>query len=122
MSNTILKDRPSGPAGCASHLAHGPGKESPGTRPGLEDDPDLRDLGIDYLHCVGAYLVGSVPAVETSPALPAVTAVAVAQAQSTLIAAFTPLTSAALLALGVSVSVLVAAVSWVMPPVAALTL
>src|SRR5580658_8754384 len=57
-------------------------KESPGTRPGLEGL--AKDSLVDYLHCVGAYLAGSVPRTKGSLAAPAVAPVEDAQAQSTL--------------------------------------
>ena len=46
--------------GCASQLDQGK-KESPGARPGLKDSES--NSGVDYLHCVGTYLAGRVPAV-----------------------------------------------------------
>src|SRR5712671_7594447 len=42
-------------------LGSGGEKESPGTRPGLKDSES--NSGVDYLHCVGTYLAGRVPAV-----------------------------------------------------------
>jgi hypothetical protein len=60
MSNLILKDPYLDSRG-TRHIWPTAPKESPGTRPGLGSIPDLSDLGVDYLHWVGAYFGFSVP-------------------------------------------------------------